>query len=570
VPPPERAQAEGRARDLGEAAAPQAAKQPRSGEWGHPLFFAFPSEVLVHVRDMFSLRCTACLRLVPVGMLACLLATFAACGASNTGACPPVSRPSTGPEPPGPPGPIRHVVLVTVDGLVPDVYLHPEVHGLKTPTLRQMAARGAVASDGVESVFPTLTYPSHTTIVTGVVPGKHGIVSNRTFDPLEEDLEGWRWYAEDIHRDPIWRVAERQGYRTALIHWPVSVGAKVTSLVPEYWRAKDDNDRKLLRAVSTPGLLEEVAREHPDFWSRYLPPASNDDALTDIAIHVLEQTKPSLLLLHLIEVDAAQHHHGLWSPEAREAIEKDDQQLSRIFDALGRTGLAKDTAVVVASDHGFMNAEKMVKPCVLLNGAGLLTARGGRVVEWKAALLAGSGQAYVYLHDPADQETKNRVSTLLTERTRQPDSGIGRIYDSSEIRARGGDPSAFLALEAAPNYQFGGGCTGDYVAPSTYRATHGYDPSRPELHASLLAVGPGIAHGVIRGARLIDIAPTIAGWLGLKMPEVDGKPLRISQTSSTPPAPATSASPSPATSASPSPATSASPSPATSASPAPR
>ena len=77
--------------------------------------------------------------------------------------------------------------------------------------------------------------------------------------PLDDDLEGWRWYAEDIKRDPIWRIAERAGYHVGLVHWPVSGGARVTWLVPEYWRAKNDNDRKLLRALATPGLLESVA-----------------------------------------------------------------------------------------------------------------------------------------------------------------------------------------------------------------------------------------------------------------------------------------------------------------------
>jgi predicted AlkP superfamily pyrophosphatase or phosphodiesterase len=417
------------------------------------------------------------------------------------------------------------VILVTVDGLLPDAYEHPEAHGLQVPTLRWLVAHGA-SSDGALSVFPSVTYPSHTSMTTGVFPGEHGIVGNRTFDPLEDDLEGWRWYAEDIKRDPIWRIAERAGYHVALVHWPVSVGARVTWLVPEYWRAKNDNDRKLLRALATPGLLESVAAEHADFWPRYAPPDVKDDALTDIALHVLATGKPNLLQLHLVQVDGAQHHFGVWSPEAIAAIEDDDRQLGRILQALDADGLAKDTSVIVASDHGFMNAAKMVRPGVPLREAGLVTlSAAGHVADWKATMVVNSGQAYVYVHDPADEATRAALRAIFAAKIADPQSGIGRVYETAEIKAIGGDPEAFLALEATPGYQMGPGYSGDYVAPGIYRATHGYDPRRPEMHASLVLYGPNVPHGTLQGARLVDIAPTIAEWLGLSMPNVDGKPL---------------------------------------------
>jgi predicted AlkP superfamily pyrophosphatase or phosphodiesterase len=452
-------------------------------------------------------------------------------------ACAPTVSPAPAADAPAhvrkdPPGPIHHVLLITLDGLLPDSYEHPDARGLKIPTLRSIVAHGA-SSDGALSVFPSVTYPSHTSMTTGVFPGAHGINGNRAFDPLENDLEGWNWYAEDIKRDPIWRIAERAGYPTALVHWPVSVGAKVTWLVPEYWRAKDDNDRKLVRALATPGLLESVAAEHPDFWPRYAPPDVKDDALTDIALHILATGKPTLLQLHLVQVDGAQHHYGIWSPEALAAIEHDDRQLARIFELLDRSGLAKDTSVIVASDHGFMNAEKMVRPGVLLREAGLvmMSARSGdapaHVTDWRATLVVNSGEAYVYVKDPADTATRETVRKILTAKVGQEGSGIGRVFDSAEVRAKGGDPEAFLAIEAAPGYQLGPGYAGEYVGAAIYHATHGYDPDRPEMHASLLMIGPNVPHGALASARLVDIAPTIAEWLGLAMGSVDGKPLRV-------------------------------------------
>lgn len=421
----------------------------------------------------------------------------------------------------------RRAVVVTIDGLLPDAYRHPEAHGLAIPNLRKLVAQGA-SSDGVLSVFPSVTYPSHTSMATGVVPGSHGITSNRSFDPFENDLEGWRWYAEDVRRDPIWKIADRAGYDVALVHWPVTVGAHVRWLVPEYWRAKNEQDAKVLRAVSTPGLLEAVAAEHPDFWPRFLPPHVRDDALADIAVHVLEQGKPHLLMLHFVGVDGAQHAHGVWSPEAIAAIEDTDRQLGRVLDTLTRLGLDRATNVLVASDHGFANTDAMVKPCVMLRDAGLVTVNGsGRVTDWRATVVSNSGQSYVYVQPTANELVRKDVRALFDRKAGEPGSGVGKVYDAGQIRALGGDPDAFLAIEAAPGFQFGAGCTGDVTAPPTYRATHGYDPGRPSMHASLVMRGPAVTHGVVRDGRLVDVGPTVASWLGLSMPNTDGKPFAV-------------------------------------------
>ncbi len=425
-----------------------------------------------------------------------------------------------------PSGAVKHVVFVTVDGLLPEVYLHPDAHGLKVPTIRSLVQKGA-SSAGALSVYPSLTYPSHTSMATGVNPGKHGVVGNRSFDPFENDLEGWRWYAEDIQRDPIWRIARRAGYSVATIHWPVSVGADVTWRVPEYWRAKNEEDKKVLRAVSTPGLLESVGREVPDFWSRYLPPNVHDDALTDIAVHLLRTEKPTLTMLHLVEVDGAQHAYGVFSEDAVRAIENTDVQIARIITAIREAGMEKETAIVIASDHGFMNAGSMVRAGVLLREAGLVTINSGRVVSWKATLLNNSGHAYIYLNDAGDHATAEAVRVLFDAKAKDPKSGIGRVYSHEEVVALGGDPKAFLGVEPAVGFQFGPGFSGDYVAAPLYRATHGYDPRRPEMKASLILAGPSVPHGLLEGARLIDIAPTIASWLGLAMPNVDGTPLVV-------------------------------------------
>ena len=447
------------------------------------------------------------------------------------GACsPPPARPATSAVPAAhvaePPGAVKHVIVVTIDGLLPDSYLNPAAHGLSVPTLTSLVARGA-SSGGALSVFPSVTYPAHTSIASGVVPARHGVFTNAIFDPLGKNHDAWRWYAEDVSVPRVWDVAYAAGYRTALIDWPVTVGAKATYHVPEFWRAKQPEDVKLIRALSTPDLLERVSAAYPDFRAGFRPQDVTDEAGTDIAEYLVLQARPHLVFLHVWQVDAAQHAHGVWSHPARAAIENADRQLARLLAAVERAGIASETTLVVASDHGFANVTRCVNPRSLLQRAGLLTFdAAGKPTAWQADVLSATGAAYVYLNEPHDAALKARVLTVFETARASGTSGIARIFSTEEVRALGGDPAAFLALEPELGTYFGGGHD-TYETPPVYQGVHGYDPNRPEMKASLILFGAGVPHGTLDGARLIDIAPTVARWLGLTLPHVDGRPLAV-------------------------------------------
>ena len=144
------------------------------------------------------------------------------------------------------------VVLISIDGLRPDYVLEAERRGVRAPNLRRLVAEG-VSAERVRGVVPTVTYPSHTTMITGVSPAKHGIFTNNTFDPFWTNFDGWYWYAEDIRVPTLWDAAMGAGLVTANVHWPVSVGAKVTYNLPQIWRSGHVDDRKMLKALATPG-----------------------------------------------------------------------------------------------------------------------------------------------------------------------------------------------------------------------------------------------------------------------------------------------------------------------------
>jgi predicted AlkP superfamily pyrophosphatase or phosphodiesterase len=423
--------------------------------------------------------------------------------------------------------PIQHILIVSVDGLMPAAYLSPEQYGLQIPTLREIVHYGAW-SEGARSVFPSVTYPAHTSIATGTNPGTHGVVSNLAWDPLERNQQGWRWYAEDIRVPTLWSAAREGGLRTALVGWPATVGARATAVVPEFWRASTEDDVKLVRALSTPGLLEAVEKRFADFRAGFTPNQVADEAYTDIAVHLIETLRPHLLLLHIFQVDHWEHEDGPFGPRALRAMENSDRQIARVIAAAKQAGIWDRTALVVVSDHGFARISQRVRPGVLLRQKGLVTLdERNHVTDWKAVVLASSGQAYLYVKDPQDAETRQALLDLFLPLAGKAGSGIGRVYTEKEIREKGGDPAAFLAIEAAEGFGVAFGYTGDYISPSTQAGTHGYDPDEPAMRASLLVYGPAILPGKIEGARLIDVAPTVARWLDLKLEKAEGHPLEI-------------------------------------------
>ena len=214
---------------------------------------------------------------------------------------------------------IRRVIVVSVDGMMPAAYVAPDTYGLKAPTLREIVRNGAW-SDGARSVFPTLTYPAHVSIATGANPGKHGIVSNLAWDPLNKNRQGWRWYAEDMRVPALWDAALARNLTAALVWWPATVGARATVVVPEIWRSGTAEDLKLSRALATPGIHDAVAARFPNFAAGFTPPAVKDESIGDIAVHLIETLRPHLLMLHLPQLDHEEHAAGPFSAAALAAM----------------------------------------------------------------------------------------------------------------------------------------------------------------------------------------------------------------------------------------------------------
>lgn len=411
------------------------------------------------------------------------------------------------------------VLMISIDGLRPDYVTAADKHGLKIPALRRFVTEGAFA-EGVLGVIPTVTYPSHTTLITGVWPAKHGIFSNTIFDPLRTGQSAWYWYAEDIRVPTLWDAAAGAGWTTAAIQWPASVGARVSWNIPEYWRGDAAEDAKLRRAVSTPGLVAELQADVGPY--PHALDVESDEARGRFAVRVLEKKRPALLLLHLIALDHTQHETAPFSAETFVVLERLDAVVAKLRETAERIAPGR-AFVAIVSDHGFARVNTHLNLFVAFRDAGLVTVERGRITGWKAIPWTAGGSAAIMLKDANDGPTRGEVRALLDKLAADPANGIDRVLDADALRDRGGFPPAAFVVGLKPGWQMSSSLAGSVLSPGK-GGNHGHLPDLPDLHASFFLVGPGVPAGRALGlVDMRDVAPTLARRVGLSLPTADGK-----------------------------------------------
>jgi len=424
------------------------------------------------------------------------------------------------------------VLMVSVDGMKPEYVLEADAHGLKIPFLRSMLREGAYAR-GVTGVWPTVTYPNHTTLLTGVLPAEHGIYNNLEFDPKHSFAESWYWYADQIRVPTLWQAAHDAGLRTASVGWPVSVGAtQVDFLIPEYWRIfrptadLNPSDAALIAALSRPeGMLQKMQLRLGPYMLGNDPSPSGDEIKTRFALDILRFQKPVFMTLHLSSLDEEQHAHGPFSPEADQQMEAIDGWLAQLFAA----ARANDPAAValVVSDHGFVALTHRLNLLLAFLHANLIQSSG----SWQAQPWGAGGMAAIMLHDAADEPTLAQVRELLQGLKSDAHNGILEILERDAIKQRGAFPDAKFLVVMKPGYYV----ISDAAAPllSDVRGTpggHGFSPEFPEMRASLFVAGTGIArHRDLGVIDMRSIAPTVAQLLNVRLPSAALAPLPIRQ-----------------------------------------
>lgn len=270
----------------------------------------------------------------------------------------------------------------------------------------------------------------------------------------------------------------------------MTVGAEIDYNVPEiYEPGETPATWKRVAQHSTPGLLEKA------LGSDLKEESGIDERVTTASEFVIKTFRPSLMLVHLVELDAAQHRNGPLSGAAMEVAEREDSNIGRIVEATRKADIFGKTTFFIVSDHGFVRVDQKFSPNVALAKEGLITLDSrGRATNWRAAAWPAGGSCAIVVRDADDRNTVAKVHAAFSKWATQAQSPIARLISHEELERLGAIPQAALVLEAVPGFSSDDLLTGPEVHPSedTYRGTHGYLPTNPEMRASLVVYGVGV------------------------------------------------------------------------------
>ena len=423
--------------------------------------------------------------------------------------------------------PTRALVVISIDGMHPDYIRHADQYQLKIPVLRAIFRDGAHA-DTVRGVLPTVTFPSHTTLITGVSPSRHGIFNNTIFDPTGKNLGDWYWYSEDIRVPTLWRAAADAGYTVGSVSWPVSVGAPgIAFNIPEYWRTFTAQEMKLLKALSTPGLINELEKDLGPYTNDLNDAVPGDWKRTRFTEALIRKKHANFVTLHLASLDHLEHAHKPFSKEALETLEAVDEMVGVLQKAILDSN--PDGAIAIVSDHGFETIDHQLNPAVEFLKEGLLTvdtksqtSSTHRIVSWKATVWSAGGSAAILLKDDGDADARAKVRSVLDRLAADPQNGIGKILGRREIKELGGDPGAEFVLDMKPGFSVGAAFDGPLLRTIPAAGTHGYAPTHDEMRASFFIAGRTISQRTDLGEiDMRNVAPTLARFLGVNLPWAD-------------------------------------------------
>jgi len=426
-------------------------------------------------------------------------------------------------QPPGAAAANR-VVIISLDGFpgwaLDDPYL-------PVPTLRKLAAAGAVAK-GMRPVNPSVTWPNHTSMVTGVTPARHGVLFNGSLirqPGVAPRIEPWLDKKDMVRGETLYDLAHARGMTTAQVDWVAIFNAPTIT-----WEFRErppaGGGGAIAMEMVKAGL---VSQEDVDtFATRNI--LFKDLVWTRAAVHILRQHRPNLLLFHLLALDSTQHRYGPRTPAAMTSMALLDTQVGAIVQTLEETGLAASTTIFVVSDHGFKAVRRQILPNAAFLKAGLLEVVDGKVAKTRAYVVSEGGTAMMYITVPDASgdilaQARQALAGIegidkIVEPPAFAEYGLPQPSDNAQMGA--------LFLTAKEGYAFGGAAGSEVVidAPEGSRGSHGYVSTDPDLQALFIASGRGIRPGVtLDSVANVDVAPTAARLLGFELQNPDGKVL---------------------------------------------
>jgi len=424
----------------------------------------------------------------------------------------------------------EHLIVISFDGLSTiDFDSISKMPNFKT------YIEGASYCKNVDSIYPTLTYPAHTTIVTGQYPKHHGIINNTLLQPGSGSPD-WYWHRKYIKSKTLYDLAIEQGMTVAALLWPVTAGAKIQYNMPEIFANRPWQSQVLVSLLNGSPRYQFVMNKKFGHLRKGIKQPNLDNFTHQALLDTLRNKKPNVTLVHFTDLDTMRHYNGFYSKEAKAALERHDARLGEIIAVLKECGMYENSTIIVLGDHSSLDENKIININVLLKEKGYIIAdKKGKVTSYNAICKNCDGSTYVYAKDKNDQKFKQELLLLINE-FNDKNNCIETIYTGEQASELGADSNCSFMLEAKKGFYFLDEMEGDLIrsiqageagkVPHVTINTHGYSPCKPDYTTVFLASGKGIRKGaVIEKMNLIDEGPTMARLLGLELKETDGRAL---------------------------------------------
>lgn len=420
-------------------------------------------------------------------------------------------------------------IVMSADALVTE-----DLELLKTlPNYKKYVAGGA-RTESMLSVYPSVTYAAHTSMATGCVPGKTGVLCN--FERLEKGKYDWALDHKFVKVPDIFTAAKRAGLTTASVFWPVTGNHPDVDYLINEWPGCAPN-LPIAEALASQGSSEEVlniARMYEKEMVRTGVHPGCDYFVADCAAEIIRRYAPDLTMLHPANVDGARHGFGVFSEEVSQAVKETDDMIGIVCRAMEAAGYAGKFNFILVSDHGQLDMKRVVNINTLFADLGWIDAdKDGKVIDWSAWAISSGFSSFVQLRDPYDEAFKQEVERTLRGMAEDGLCGFGDILNEEQAKERYGLWGQFSFVIETDGFT---GFGDDHKHPSIaccrdisdYRqgwATHGHQPEKGPQPV-FCAKGPAFKENTVgKSGKIYDLAPTLAKAMGIPYFECDGKAL---------------------------------------------
>lgn len=397
------------------------------------------------------------------------------------------------------------------------------------PNFKRLWERAAKCAH-VQSVYPSVTYPAHVSIVTGKKPVHHGVVNNTCLQPKRPDPD-WMWQRRFVKGTTLYDEALKKGWKVASLLWPVTAKSHVTYNLPEVFANRPWQNQILVSALNGSAAYELILNHKFGHLRDGVRQPALDNFVQASALYTISRYNPDMMMIHFTDVDTNRHIYGVNHEKITGAFKRHDRRLEELMAALEETGDMDKTTIVILGDHYQLRTERVVYFNYLLKQEGFLKSRGDVITDYTYISKNCDGCTYIYENPKKkpDREDFEKLTNLLDKCKNDPIYGIDRIFTGKEAGALGADDTCVYLIEAKAPVFYLDAChtlteSVSQMKKGKMRGTHGYLPDKPGYETFFMALGYGIREGVeIPFMRLYDEGPTLAKIMGVTLPDSDGK-----------------------------------------------